>query len=73
VPPLRRIGADAGTLREAADALGRVPGPADEPAGRAERTEYFQRLVGATTGTQDLGAVLRAREWLQQLADETDD
>jgi hypothetical protein len=67
---LRRIDADAATLLQAAEVIRRFPMPPDEPAEKAARLESFQKMLGASTATEDLEAQLRAREWLQMLAEE---
>lgn len=67
---LRRIDADADTLRQAAAVVRRYPTPPDEPPEKAERLEFFQKMLGASTATDDLAAQLRAIEWLQLLAAE---
>lgn len=59
-------------LREAAAAVTAGPQPLDETADELERARPIRELLGVTDPAQQLAATLRAREWVQRLADELD-
>lgn len=59
-------------LREAATAISSFPQPADEPADRLERGRPIREMLGVPEPSEELEAAIRAREWLERLADELD-
>jgi hypothetical protein len=60
----------SGVPREAAAAISSFPQPLDEPAERLERGRPIREMLGVPEPTQELEAALRAREWLDRLADD---
>lgn len=73
VTMLQRVGAtDVGVVREAAAAISGFPQPLDESAEAIERAEPIRRLLDVPSAAEELQASLRAREWLERLADDLD-
>lgn len=65
------VGATAEQIRLAADEIARMPQPVDESAEERERGEPIRQMLGVMPVEEQLVAELRAREWLQALADRT--
>lgn len=57
-------------LRAAADSITRFPQPPDESAERLERARPIREMLGLPEPSDDLAASLRAREWVQRLAND---
>lgn len=57
-------------LREAAVAIQTFPQPPDESAERLERGRLIREMLGLPEPAEELAATLRAREWLQRLAND---
>src|SRR6266567_1076285 len=57
-------------IREAAYSIASFPQPLDEPAERLERGRRIRAMLGLPEPTDALASTLRAREWLERLADE---
>lgn len=64
------FGSDPGLFASAAAAVASVPGPPSESAARTARLDPIREALGAETPTEALGAMLAARELLEQLADD---
>jgi hypothetical protein len=62
----------APVIREAAVAIGSFPQPPDDPPERLERGRPIRQMLGLPEPAQELAAALRARDWLQRLADDLD-
>jgi hypothetical protein len=56
-------------VREAADAVTRLPQPADESVEEIERARPVRVLLGVPSAIQELEAALRGKEWLERLAE----
>ncbi len=56
-------------LKDAAAAIGAGPQPVDETADERERARPIRDLLGVPDATEQLSATLRAREWVERLAD----
>lgn len=67
---IERLGVDAATVRAAAAEVARQPQPLEETAEETERARPIREMLGVTSAEDQLIAALRAREWLEQLADE---
>ncbi len=61
---------DPELLREAAAAVSAFPQPLDESPEEIERARPIREMLGVRSASEELEAVLRAREWLQRLADD---
>jgi hypothetical protein len=57
-------------IREAAVTIQAFPQPPDESAERLERTSPIRQMLGLPEPAEELAATLRAREWLQRLAND---
>lgn len=57
-------------IREAAAAIKDFPQPADEPTERLEGGRPIRQMLGLPEPSEQLAATLRAREWLERLANE---
>ena len=60
---------DISLLREAADAVERLPPPPREPAEKAENAGAVREDRDGEGDEEQRAAALKAREWLQRLAD----
>ncbi|MDP9386855.1 MAG: hypothetical protein M3Q48_02730 [Actinomycetota bacterium] len=69
---LQRFGVDdpVGVLRDSAAAITAAPQPPDETAERLERAQPIRELFGLPSPGEQLAATLRAREWVQRLAED---
>ena len=56
-------------LREAAAAVGSFPQPPDDSAESLERGRPIREMLGLPEPAERLASALRAREWLEKLAD----
>jgi hypothetical protein len=57
-------------IREAAAAIASLPQPLDESAERLERGRQVREMLGISEPVEELAAALRAREWLERLAED---
>lgn len=63
---------DVEVLREAAEAIASFPQPIDESADELERARPIREMLGVRSASEDLEASLRARDWLERLANDLD-
>jgi sulfur carrier protein ThiS len=52
-----------------AQAIAALPQPEDQPAEERERRRHVEAMLGVTPPEQELAAMLRARDLVQQVAD----
>ncbi|MGH8524965.1 MAG: hypothetical protein ACREXY_12365 [Gammaproteobacteria bacterium] len=57
-------------LRAAVTAIAQFPQPIDHPPERLARGEHIRRALGLPEPSDELAASLRAREWIERLADD---
>jgi hypothetical protein len=68
---LEQLGeANAAIVRLAASAVTSLPEPLDETPEEIERARPFRETLGVRSAEEDLAATLRAREWLERLAND---
>lgn len=63
---------DVEVLREAAEAISSFPQPIDESTDELERARPIREMLGVRSASEDLEASLRARDWLERLANDLD-
>lgn len=66
----KRLGSPAGAFRAAATTVTKQPQPLVESAETTERSRAIREYLGVTSAETQLVAALKARELLQDLADE---
>lgn len=65
-----RVTDPAAILYDAAVQIGASPQPLGEPADKFDRAQRIRDLLGLKSPAEQLGAMLKAREWVQRLADD---